>query len=750
VAGSVALSGTVTDDSEDDIRTGGSSILLTLTDDTWVAAGAAFDAERQNIIDGLVSAAAEANGWNNVVQAGLAVTDAVRTSNTVVTITLPAFAGYDITATETITVTVPASALVQSGAPLVAAPTFDVTALSGLAGHWNFDEASGQTAADASASANDATLGSTGGVDPNDPSWACVMGGSALWFDGTNDYLGIADPGGSWEFSSGGLDAGTSDFTLSAWVLLDPSITEGFPSIVRKGGGSDTNAGYWFAYERATDGFRLNLSDGTNRFIANSNAGTGLADAQWHHVTAVMDREPGTDTGIFYVDGSPAGSEASALIAGNSANGTEAFAIGGNSTNRYWWGNIDDVRVYDRVLSPVEIAALAATPPANCGLALSGTVTDDSEPDIRAGGSTIILTLTGDSWVAAGAPFDAERQNIIDGLTSAGAEAAGWNAVVQAGLAVTDVVRTSNTVVTVTLPAFAGYDIAATETITATVPASALVTSGVPVVAAPTFDVTTVAGSVAVSGTVTDDSETNIRVGGSTIILTLTDDSWLAAGAAFDAERQNIIDGLTSAGAEANGWNNVVQAGLNVTDVVRTSNTVVTITLPAFAGYDITATETITATVPASALVQSGAPLVAAPTFDVTVVAGSVALSGTVTDDSELDIRTGGSTIILTLTDDSWVSAGAAFDAERQNIIDGLTSAGAEANGWNNVVQAGLNLTDVVRTSNPSRCRHLPATTSRPPRRSRRQCRRRRWSNRPSRSLQPRHSTSPWRQEPPR
>ncbi|MCZ6915840.1 MAG: hypothetical protein O7I93_03600, partial [Gemmatimonadetes bacterium] len=116
----------------------------------------------------------------------------------------------------------------------------------------------------------------------------------------------------------------------------------------------------------------------------------------------------------------------------------------------------------------------------------------------------------------------------------------------------------------------------------------------------------------------------DIRAGGSTITLTLTDDSWAAAGAPFDAQRQNLINGLVSAGAEAAGWNNVVQAGLAVTDVVRTSNIVVTITLAAFPGYDITVTETITATVPASALAQSGGALVAAPTFDVLLVTATI------------------------------------------------------------------------------------------------------------------------------
>jgi len=121
--------------------------------------------------------------------------------------------------------------------------------------------------------------------------------------------------------------------------------------------------------------------------------------------------------------------------------------------------------------------------------ALTGTVTNDTEAEIVTGGSTIILTLTGDTFVASGSTFDAQRQNIINGIDSAQSEATGWDAVVKAGLAVTDVVRTSNTVVTVTLPAFATYNITATETITATVPSTAL-TGAAALVASPTFQIT--------------------------------------------------------------------------------------------------------------------------------------------------------------------------------------------------------------------------------------------------------------------
>ncbi len=126
--------------------------------------------------------------------------------------------------------------------------------------------------------------------------------------------------------------------------------------------------------------------------------------------------------------------------------------------------------------------------------------------------------------------------------------------------------------------------------------------------------------SAAVTGTATASiSETDVVAGGKTIIITLTNDTWKVAGTGpigTTAETQAIIDGITSAQAEAAGWNAVVKPGIETADVVRTSATVCTITLDAEATYNITATETITVTVPAAA-VASAIATVAAPTFTV-------------------------------------------------------------------------------------------------------------------------------------
>ncbi len=132
--GMVAVTGTaIASIDEDDITTGGKTIILTLTNDTWKAAGTANIgdvADTQALIDGLDSAQSEGTGWNAEVRDKEVVGAVVRTSDTVATITLSAAAAYDVTAQETITVTVPTDVLNVSGLALVAVPTFTVDFVS--------------------------------------------------------------------------------------------------------------------------------------------------------------------------------------------------------------------------------------------------------------------------------------------------------------------------------------------------------------------------------------------------------------------------------------------------------------------------------------------------------------------------------------------------------------------------------------------------------------------------------------------
>jgi len=122
--------------------------------------------------------------------------------------------------------------------------------------------------------------------------------------------------------------------------------------------------------------------------------------------------------------------------------------------------------------------------------------------------------------------------------------------------------------------------------------------------------------TAAIAGTATASiNDSHVVAGGKTITISLTSDTWVAAGATFDAVRQAIINGLTSAQSEGTGWNAEVRDKEVVSSVVRTSATTVTITLTAAASYAVTASETITVTIPASALVLNGSALIASPTI---------------------------------------------------------------------------------------------------------------------------------------
>jgi hypothetical protein len=133
-----------------------------------------------------------------------------------------------------------------------------------------------------------------------------------------------------------------------------------------------------------------------------------------------------------------------------------------------------------------------------------------------------------------------------------------------------------------------------------------------------------ITATATITGTATASiGEADVVAGGKTIIITLAGDSWLAAGALFNAQRQAIIDGLDSAQAEGTGWNAEVRDNEVVGAAVRTSDSVVTITLSAAASYNITALETITVTVPASAVVGGGA-ITGSPTFNVNIPGGAL------------------------------------------------------------------------------------------------------------------------------
>lgn len=129
--------------------------------------------------------------------------------------------------------------------------------------------------------------------------------------------------------------------------------------------------------------------------------------------------------------------------------------------------------------------------------------------------------------------------------------------------------------------------------------------------------------SATISGTITIGvTETDIVTGGKTLIITLSGDTWIDAGvSSFDLQRDEILAGIISAQSETFGWNNIVKPFQSLAGVVRTNNTVVTITWDAFATYNISNSEIISVTVPQTALKKAKTALPASPTFTISPVA---------------------------------------------------------------------------------------------------------------------------------
>lgn len=122
--------------------------------------------------------------------------------------------------------------------------------------------------------------------------------------------------------------------------------------------------------------------------------------------------------------------------------------------------------------------------------------------------------------------------------------------------------------------------------------------------------------NVTVSSIAVGVNESGIVSGGGTIILITSNDTWIATIGANNAATLAILSGIDSNKSEATGWD-ALRGTIPYTAVVRTSSTIVTITLPALPTYAISQDELLTATVPGSAL-TGGAPVVAVPSFTIT------------------------------------------------------------------------------------------------------------------------------------
>lgn len=101
-----------------------------------------------------------------------------------------------------------------------------------------------------------------------------------------------------------------------------------------------------------------------------------------------------------------------------------------------------------------------------------------------------------------------------------------------------------------------------------------------------------------------------IRDSGGTIIVTLTGDTYIAAGTGpigTLAQSDTFVQSFVALATPTNGWNNTIS--LNNTHLARTADDIATITVPATGAYDPQETETISGAVQAAILVTGAVDL---------------------------------------------------------------------------------------------------------------------------------------------
>jgi hypothetical protein len=217
-------------------------------------------------------------------------------------------------------------------------------AQSPLAGWWPMNERSGQTIYDWSGNGNHGRLGSTPGVDENDPTW--IRGifnlGSALRFGG-DDYVAIPD--------SPALRPQT--ITVSAWFRGER--TPGRNRYIVAKGSDRCEASAYALYSSSTEGLGFYVYDG-HVWKRSPEAPPTVWDGRWHHAAGTYD---GHMVRLF-VDGLEIGTGTpTELEIDYDLPSTETLlgAYMGRCTT-YLMGDVDGVSIWNRALPMGDIGRL--------------------------------------------------------------------------------------------------------------------------------------------------------------------------------------------------------------------------------------------------------------------------------------------------------------------------------------------------------------------------------------------------------
>jgi hypothetical protein len=216
-------------------------------------------------------------------------------------------------------------------------------------GWWRFDESQGQVASDSSGAGNNGRLGSTPGVDPNDPFWISPgrLGPAALNFV-TNQFAAVPD--------SPSLRPST--ITIQAWVRANSSPGQ-FKYIVSKGASGCLAASYAL-YTGSEGGAAFYIFNGTDFILSPFAPDASVWNGAWHHLLGTYD---GITVRLF-LDGSEVGTGTSAGGAKiqynlSDNNDVSIGSYGSANCPLPFTGDIDEVRIWNQPLTRDTVSTLA-------------------------------------------------------------------------------------------------------------------------------------------------------------------------------------------------------------------------------------------------------------------------------------------------------------------------------------------------------------------------------------------------------
>ena len=214
----------------------------------------------------------------------------------------------------------------------------------GLISYWSFDasDVRGDTVVD--------LVGGNDGTIVGAPKQVDGKFGEAFEFGGEPDAIDVESP------ANGSLDFGAdNDFSMMAWIRVDePPVLDGAQStIISKGDGGNNARILWKIVGTRIQVTIANEAGGGPKIDFNSVS--EVVDGKWHHVLFVADR---SDATRIYIDGKL--DAEGGLSEGTDITTESPLFIGasvriGKNTRRYFEGLIDEVGIYNRVLTDDDI-----------------------------------------------------------------------------------------------------------------------------------------------------------------------------------------------------------------------------------------------------------------------------------------------------------------------------------------------------------------------------------------------------------